>query len=289
MILIDAHHHLWDPSVGEYPWMTADLEVLRRVYSLADLTPHIVGNRVRATVVVQVRADVAETVDLLALSAATPLLAGVVGWVDLTSADAGADIARLRAGAGGDRLVGLRHAAADEPDPQWLLREDVDAAMAAITEHDLTFDLEITPRELAAASKLVRRHPDLRFFVDHGAKPPIAQGFCHEWATGIAELAEAPNVWCKLSGLVTQDVWTQWSVQRLQPYVDHLLTVFGTSRLMFGSDWPVCELAASYEDVLDAARRCLHHLTPAEHDDIFCGNAQHAYSLSLTTAEEFDR
>lgn len=283
MTIVDAHHHLWDPAVGDYPWMTGDYAALRRRYDVHDLEPHLAANDVSATIVVQARADLAETVELLESCTRTPVIVGVVGWVDLTSGDAGAQIDGLRRGVGGRHLVGMRHGAADEADPSWLLRDDVDFGLRALAVRGLTFDLEITPRELAAANTLVRRHPQLRFVVDHGAKPPIAEGWSQDWADGISMLAQRPNVWCKLSGLVTEASWTTWTPADLQPYVDHLIDAFGPGRLIFGSDWPVCELAASYDRVLAAARHALVALTSDERRDIFCTNALHVYQPPIST------
>ncbi|MCW2557739.1 MAG: hypothetical protein JWP55_1703 [Mycobacterium sp.] len=283
MTIVDAHHHLWDPDVGDYPWMTGDYAALRRRYDVGDLQPHLLDNDVSATIVVQVRADLAETAQLLELCTRTPVIVGVVGWVDLIRPDVGAQIDGLRSGAGGRHLVGLRHGAADEADPSWLLGEDVDTGMGALAGRGLTFDLEITARELAAANTLVRRHPELRFVVDHGAKPPIAEGWSRDWADGISALAQSPNVWCKLSGLVTEASWTTWTPADLQPYVDHLVTAFGPARLMFGSDWPVCELAATYDRVLAVAQDGLAALTPDERRDIFSCNVLRAYQPPTST------
>lgn len=277
MTIVDAHHHLWDPAVGEYPWMTGDFAVLRRRYDLADLLPQLRATGVSATIVVQVRADLAETVELLELCTRTTTIVGVVGWADLTAPDAAAQIDMLRTGPGGQHLVGLRHGVADEPDPHWLLRDDVDTALRALTDRGLTFDLEITTRELGAANALARRHPQLRFVVDHGAKPPIAQGWHQDWADGISDLALNPNVWCKLSGLVTEASWTSWTPTDLQPYVEHLIRSFSAQRLMFGSDWPVCELAASYTQVLAAANRSLLALSDGERRNILNDNALRFY------------
>lgn len=289
MTVVDAHHHLWDPDVGDYPWMTGDYAALRRRYDLGDLQPHLQGNDVTATIVVQVRADLAETVELLELCTRTAVIVGVVGWADLTSRDLGAQIDGLRSGVGGRHLVGLRHGAADEADPGWLLRDDVDLGMRELTARGLTFDLEITARELDAAHTLVRRHPTLRFIVDHGAKPPIAEGWSQDWADGITVLAQSPNVWCKLSGLATEASWTTWTPADLQPYVDHLVGAFGPARLMFGSDWPVCELAASYDRVLAAAQHGMAALTSDQRRDIFSCNALHAYHLPTSTTLGEDR
>jgi L-fuconolactonase len=284
--IVDAHHHLWDPAVGQYPWMTGGHAVLRRRYDLDDLSPHLLDNDVSATIVVQVRADLDETVSLLESSTRASPIAGVVGWADLTSPDVAGQIEALRAGPGGENLVGLRHAAADEPDPHWLLREDVGAAMVVLADRDLAFDLEISPRELASADTLARSHPKVRFVVDHGAKPPIAAGWDPHWANGIGTLAENPNVWCKLSGLVTESSWTTWTAADLKPYVQHLVRTFGASRLMFGSDWPVCELAASYRQVVGAARDAVGPLSPEEFRDVFSRNALRFYRPSSRFREE---
>jgi L-fuconolactonase len=257
--------------------MTGDFAVLRRRYDVDDLRPHLIANKVTATIAVQVRADLAETVDLLELCSRTPLIVGVVGWADLTSPDLGVQIDELRAGAGGAHLVGLRHAAADEPDPHWLLRQDVGAGMRVLADRGLTFDLEITARELPAADALVRRHPKVPFVVDHGAKPPIAEGWSRKWGDGIAALGQNPHVWCKLSGLVTEASWTTWKPADLQQYVDHLLRAFGARRLMFGSDWPVCELASPYDQVVAAAAHCLAALDAEARRDIFRRNALRFY------------
>jgi L-fuconolactonase len=277
--IVDAHHHLWDPDVGEYPWMTGDFAALRRRYDLADLSPLLRTNGVSATIVVQVRADLAETVELLAMCTRTTTLVGVVGWVDLTASDVGGQIETLRTGLGGRHLVGLRHGVADEPDPHWLLREDVDTAFEVLADRGLTFDLEITARELAAATAVARRHPHLRLVVDHGAKPAIAAGWPQDWAEGISALAQHPNVWCKLSGLITEASWSTWTPADLQPYVDHLIRTFGAQRLMFGSDWPVCELVTSYQQVLATATRGLAALTTEERRNILSRNALSFYGL----------
>lgn len=257
--------------------MTGEFAALRQRYDLADLRPHLVANGVGATIVVQVRADLAETVDLLEVASRTAEVVGVVGWVDLTSSDVAGQLDLLRSGVGGEHLVGVRHAAADEPDPDWLLRDDVDAGMRLVAASGLAFDLEITARELPAAGVLVRRHADVRFVVDHGAKPPVATGWSQRWADGIAALAANPNVWCKLSGLVTEASWSSWTAADLRPYVDHLLAVFGAERLIFGSDWPVCELAASYGQVMAAATETLATLDPANREKIMYDNALHVY------------
>ena len=227
---------------------------------------------------VQARADVRETQDLLALTARHPFLAGVVGWVDLTSAQAARQLAALRTGYAGQRLVGVRHDVSAEPDPAWLLRADVRRGLDAVADAGLAFDLEVTPRELAAAARVAAAHPDLRFVLDHLGKPPVAAGGSALWRRGFAGLAALGNVWCKLSGLVTEADWARWTDADLAPYLAEAAARFGPGRLLFGSDWPVCTLAASYGQVLAAVRRSF----PApDLEKIFWLNASAVYRLDL--------
>ena len=278
-MIVDAHHHFWDPSTAEYPWLTDELAVIRRAFGPADLEPSLQASGVDATVLVQTRSSLDETLEFLAIAAATPFVRGVVGWVDLTDPGVVDVLARLRAGPGGDRLVGIRHQAHDEPDPDWLVRDDVVRGVAAVGSAGLAYDLLVRERELPAARALARRLPDVRFVVDHLAKPRIASGKLEPWATRIAEFRELDHVACKASGMVTEADWSAWTPNDLQPFVDHVLDVFGPDRLMFGSDWPVCLLASTYEEVLDAARETLGGLDEADVTKVFGGTAAAVYRL----------
>jgi len=280
-MIIDAHHHLWDAAHGEYPWMTGRYAPLRREYTLTDLLPELTAHGVQATVVVQARADLRETQDLLALAARHPVLAGVVGWADLTAAHVDRQLQALRTSYAGQRLVGVRHDASAELDPAWLLRSDVQRGLDAVADAGLAFDLDVTPRELAAAARVAAAHPDLRFVLDHLGKPPVAAGGSALWRRGFAGLAALGNVWCKLSGLVTEADWARWADADLAPYLAEAVRRFGPGRLLFGSDWPVCTLAASYRQVLAAVRRGLPALDPAETEQIFGLNASAVYRLDL--------
>jgi len=277
-MIIDAHHHLWDPAQGEYPWMTGRFAPLRRAYTPADLLPELTAHGVHATVVVQARADVRETQDLLALAARHPVLAGVVGWVDLTAARVDRQLEALRAGYGGQRMVGVRHDVSSEPDPGWLLRSGVQRGLDAVADAGLAFDLEVTPRELPAAARVAAAHPDLRFVLDHLGKPPVAAGGSALWRRGFAALAALGNVWCKLSGLVTEADWARWTDADLAPYLAAAMARFGPGRLLFGSDWPVCTLASSYGQVLAAVRGSV---PPPDHEKIFWLNASAVYRLDV--------
>jgi L-fuconolactonase len=278
-VIVDAHHHVWDPATADYPWLTDELAAIRRRFTPDDLAPELAAAGIDATVVVQTRSSQEETTELLVLAAATPFIRGVVGWVDLTDPGVAGAIETLRAGPGGDRLVGIRHQVHDEADTEWLLRDDVMRGIAAVGAAGLTYDLLVRARELPAALEVARRLPTVRFVIDHLAKPPIAIGAIEPWAGRIAPFAELPHVSCKVSGLVTEADWSTWTAADLQPYVDHAVHVFGPDRLIFGSDWPVCLLAASYEGVVEAALSTLEALDVVEQAAVMGGNATRIYGL----------
>jgi L-fuconolactonase len=251
MPVVDAHQHFWDPNAADYPWMTGDYEPLRRRFQPADLEPQLTEAGIDATIVVQARHELDETRRLLEIAEATDWVAGVVGWVDLTASDVDRTIATIRAEPGGERLVGIRHQVHDEPDPGWLLRPDVLRGLAAVADAGLAFDLLVRTRGLQAAVDVARRLPQLVLVVDHLAKPPVSSGEVEPWASLLRELGALEHVTAKVSGLVTEASWTGWRRSNLEPYVKIALDVFGPDRLMFGSDWPVCLLAAGYQEVFD--------------------------------------
>ena len=278
-MIVDAHHHFWDPSKADYPWLTDELAVIRRPFGPDDLAPSLRAAGVEATVLVQTRSSFEETVDFLAIAAATPFVRGVVGWVDLTDAAVGDTLAELRERPGGDHLVGIRHQAHDEPDPDWLIRDEVVRGVEAVGRAGLVYELLVRTRELPAALLLARRLPDVPFVVDHIAKPPIAHGSLEPWASRMAPFAELGHVACKVSGMVTEADWSSWTQADLRPYVDHVVRVFGPERLLFGSDWPVCLLAATYGGVIDAARQTLDGLGGDDLAKVFGGTAERLYRL----------
>ncbi len=278
-MVVDAHHHLWDPGTRRHAWLD-ELPPLRRPFRIGDFSQLAAAHSVTASVLVQVLASAAETGEFLALAARTPLLAGVVGWADLTAPGVAAELTRLRGLPGGDRLAGLRHLVQDEPDPDWLSRPDVRRGLRAVGDAGLVYDLLVRPGQLPAAIAVVRDLDSVRFVLDHGAKPDIAHGQAEPWSTLIGELAAAPNVSCKLSGLVTE-AGPGWTAAQITPYADRLLACFGPGRLMFGSDWPVCTLAAGYGDVLGLAETVLARLSPAERDAVLAGTAASWYGLRL--------
>jgi L-fuconolactonase len=278
-VIVDAHHHLWDPATADYPWLTDELAVIRRRFTPDDLAPALEATGVDATILVQTRSSQEETAEFLAIAAATPFIRGVVGWVDLTDPSVADGIAALREVPGGERLVGIRHQVHDEPDPEWLLRKDVVRGIRAVGAAGLVYDLLLRPRELPAAAELARALPDVRFVIDHLAKPPIASGELEPWRERIAAFAALDHVAAKLSGLVTEASWSSWTPGDLGPSVDHALEVFGPDRLLFGSDWPVCLLAASYQDVVEAAMTTLSALSAVQRAAVMGANATRIYGL----------
>jgi L-fuconolactonase len=278
---IDGHVHVWDLAVRDQAWTAGAYAPLHRSFALADLA----GERERAgidgAVLVQTLAVAEETPELLRLAGADPAVVGVVGWVDLTSADVAEHLGRLQAEPCGDRLVGIRHLVQGEADPRWLCRPDVRRGLAAVADAGLAYDLLILPHQLPAAHETAAALPALRFVVDHLAKPAIAAGQLEPWATGLRALASLPNVTCKLSGMVTEADWTTWTVEHLRPYAECVLDAFGADRVLFGSDWPVCTLAAGYGEVVRTAEQLVAALGPAEREAVFGGAARAAYRLAL--------
>lgn len=297
MTRIDAHHHLWrlkdspqhTPGPGPRPhdWLdTPDMAPVRRDFTLDDLAPETAAAGIDRTILVQVLPDVDETADFLALAASSDLVAGVVGWVDLTAGDVADTLAALRAGPGGELLVGIRHLVQAEPDPAWLNRPDVRRGLAAVTDADLVYDLLTVPEQLPAALDTVRALPGLTFVLDHISKPPIASGEQEPWAGRIRELAAEPNVFCKLSGMVTEADRNSWTTSDLRPYADVVLDAVGPSRVMFGSDWPVCLLAASYDELVRTTEELTSGLSADERAEVFGGTAARAYRLPLDRPRE---
>jgi L-fuconolactonase len=279
-LIVDSHHHFWDPSRRDYPWMGDELASIRKPFGPTELRPLLAAGGVDRTLLVQTVSSVGETGDFLETASAADFIAGVVGWVDLTDPAVGKTLAALRKSPGGNYLVGIRHQVHDEPDPNWLLRDDVLHGIKTVGDADLVYDLLVRTRELPAAREVVRRFPDVRFVIDHMAKPRIAAGPRDpEWERAMAAIAELPNVSCKLSGMVTEASWTEWTPADLAPYVHRALDWFGPERCMFGSDWPVCLLAASYAEVLQALSYALSELNAVEIEGVLGGNAARIYSV----------
>jgi L-fuconolactonase len=260
-VIVDAHQHFWDPATAEYPWMTDDVASLRRRFGPEDLEPLLREHGVAGTVVVQARHSLDETRSLLAIAAETSFVLGVVGWVDLTG-----DVERQLRDVDGS-LVGVRHQVHDEPDPAWLLRDDVQRGLDAVGEAGLVYDLLVRTRELPAAIATVERRPSARFVLDHVGKAPRSDADRHAWAEGVRALAELPNVACKLSGLLTEGDPAGTAERALE--------WFGPDRCLFGSDWPVCVLASAsaYADSIAIA---------GGDPGVLGGNAIRTYGLELS-------
>jgi L-fuconolactonase len=280
VFVVDAHQHFWDPAKASYPWMTDALAPIRRRFGPEDLEPLLAANGIDRTILVQTRSSLDETREFLATAAEHDFIAGVVGWIDLT-ADVAKQIASLRAGPGGAKLVGIRHQVHDEADPEWLAKKDVRRGIAAVGKAGLTYDILVRTRELPAALALVKALPDMRFVIDHIAKPPIASGETADWAARLKPFAAAPNVFIKLSGMVTEADWKRWTVRDITPYVQRVLEWFGPERCVFGSDWPVCLVAASYARVIDVCGQAIGDLAADDRERIFGGNAALAYRLGV--------
>ena len=279
---VDAHHHVWDLAARDQPWITGPaMGPIRRSFGLDDLGPEAAAAGVTATVVVQTLPDVTETEELLDLAAATPLVAGVVGYVDLAAPDVGEQLDQLRERPSGAWLAGIRSLVHDEPDPGWLTRTAVLAGLREVARRGLVYDLLVRPRQLEAALAAVTQVPEGRYVVDHLAKPAIASGGWEPWASGLARLAAPGNVVAKLSGLVTEADWSSWSTGNLRPYVEHAVAAFGPDRLLFGSDWPVCTLAAPYGRVVATTEALVGDLSTSERAAVLGGTAAAVYRLVI--------
>lgn len=274
---IDSHHHVWDLTVRDQAW-TVDFPPLRRSFHWEELEPRLDDHGIDGTILVQTVTLAEETPELLALAVEQPRIRGVVGWVDLTAPDVEQALADLRGSPGGEWLVGIRHQVQAEDDPRWLLRDDVRRGLQAVSDAGLVYDLLVTHPQLPAAVEVVDRVPGLRWVVDHAGKPPLATGDLRDWRRHVTALAERESVACKLSGLVTE-ASDDWTYDDLAPVAGHVLECFGADRVMFGSDWPVCLLRASYDEVVALSDVLLDALEPGEQLDAWGGTARRWYDL----------
>ncbi|MGA1618758.1 MAG: amidohydrolase family protein, partial [Pirellulales bacterium] len=258
---IDAHQHFWRYSPAEYPWIGPGMERLARDYLPADLEAVAGPLQVTGSIVVQARQSLAESRWLLELAATHPFIRGVVGWVDLRCDTVADDLAPL---AVEQNFVGVRHVVQDEPDPRFLLRDDFLRGLHTLHQFGLTYDLLVFPHQLPAAVELAGRLPEQPFVLDHLAKPPVKTGMLAGWEKDLRALARHDNVCCKLSGLVTEADWNDWQPDDFSRYFEVALEAFGPHRLMAGSDWPVCLLAAEYAEVWDILDRAIAQLSATE-------------------------
>jgi L-fuconolactonase len=283
--IIDAHHHVWDLAVRDQPWISgAEMTPIRRSFGLDDLRPPALAAGVRATVLVETVNIAAETPEMLSLAAADPLAAAVVGWTDLTSPAVAGELARLAALPGGSHLAGIRHQVQSEPDPDWLRRPDVLRGLRAVAAAGLCYDLVIRPHQLPAATFAAAATGGLIMVLDHAGKPPVTGPDLGTWAAEIRAFAALPNTVCKLSGLVTEAP-PGTPPAAFGAVADTILSAFGPDRIMFGSDWPVCLLAADYTQVVKLAQALTAGLSPAERTAIFCSTAARVYGIAESSME----
>jgi L-fuconolactonase len=275
---IDAHQHFWVYDPREYDWIDDSMTPLRRDFLPADLKPELEQSGFQGCVAVQARQTTEETRWLLELAAASPFILGVVGWVDLQSPQVRS---QLESVAGNLKLVGVRHVVQGEPDDRFLLRPEFLRGVSILEEFDLAYDILIYARHLSVAAEFVQKFPRQRFVLDHLAKPPIRSASLHPWAEGIRKLAAFPNVFCKLSGLVTEADWRHWKPDDMAPYLDVAFEAFGPQRLMIGSDWPVCTVAASYASAMAVVKDYLGRLSAEAQQAMLGGNAQRFWKLTL--------
>ena len=277
MIRIDAHQHFWKYSAAEYGWIDEHMAVLQSDFLPRDLKPLLDENCFEGSIAVQARQSLEETRWLLELAEQNNFILGVVGWVDLCSPQLRGQLEEL---ASHRKLVGVRHVVQDEPDDRFMSRPEFKRGIAQLAEFGLAYDLLLHPRHLPVSAQLVQEFPAQTFVLDHLAKPAIADGTLEPWRRDIRELAKFPNVFCKLSGMVTEARWRQWKQDDFRAYLDVVLDAFGPSRLMIGSDWPVCTLSADYEHAIGVALEFVQQLTETEREGILGGNCARFYRIA---------
>jgi L-fucono-1,5-lactonase len=273
---IDAHHHLWKYSAAQYPWISENMGLLRRDFLIKDLMDVLEESDIEGVITVQARQASAETRWLLDLARSHDFIRGVVGWVALADPRVERDLEHLSTHA---KLKSVRHLLHDEPDDFYILREDFNRGIKLLRDFGLRYDLLVFERHLPQTIQFVDRHPNQIFILDHIAKPRIKQGAISPWKENLTELARRENVFCKLSGLVTEASWQSWTGANLDPYLQVVLTAFGAKRVMFGSDWPVLLLSSSYKRWVDTVRHGISHLSEHEQERILGKTAAEVYRL----------
>ncbi|MGC2172294.1 MAG: amidohydrolase family protein [Candidatus Sulfotelmatobacter sp.] len=273
---IDTHQHFWKYNDRDYVWMAAGMDKLRKDHLPSDLLPLMGAAGIDATVAVQARQSLEETNWLLQLAEEHPFIRAVVGWVDLCSERVVEQLEQL---APHSKFRGVRHVVHDEPDDEFMLRKSFLNGLSQLKRFGLTYDLLVFPRHLPIACDVVKRFPDQPFVLDHIAKPPVRSGAMEPWARDLKRLAGFGNVFCKISGLVTEVRWNAWKAQDFEPYLEVVLHAFGPHRLMIGSDWPVCTLAADYTSVIDLEAGFIGRLSGDEQNAILEKNSVEFYSI----------
>jgi len=273
---IDSHQHFWRYDAARDAWITDSMAVLKRDFLPDDLAVELKANGIESSIAVQADPSENETIFLLELAERSERIAGVVGWVDLLSSRVSE---RLEHFSHFSKLRGFRHIAQAEPDDRFLAREQFVKGVAQLCAFGFTYDILIYPRQLPAAIDLVKRLSEQRFVIDHMAKPEVKSAKTSPWAAQMREIAQNKNVFCKISGLVTEADWRHWKADDFKPYLDVVFTAFGADRLMFGSDWPVCLLAATYGQVKQLIDHYVKVLPQSDQDKVLGGNAARFYGL----------
>ena len=277
---VDAHQHFWKYNPAEYEWVDDSMAAIRRDFLPEDLEPELERNEFQGSIAVQTRQTLEETRWLLELADRSSKILGVVGWVDLRSPGLRSQLSEFTKN---PKLVGIRHIVQSEPDDRFLLRQDFLQGIALLEEFDLAYDILIYTKHLPVAAEFVQRFPGQRFVLDHLAKPAIKIQEVESWAAGVRSLAAFPNVFCKLSGLVTEADWQRWKPEDITPYLDIAFATFGASRLMIGSDWPVCLVAGSYGRTMDVVKKYLQGHPAESRDAVLGGNARRFWRLKGIT------
>ncbi len=275
---IDAHQHFWKFDATEYFWIADQMNALKRDFLPGDLLPELQGTGFDGSVAVQARQCLEETRWLLDLADKNDFIKGVVGWIDLCSEKSEEQVKKF---ADHSKFSGVRHVLHDEPDDRFMLKDSFLSGIKMLGRYNLVYDILIFPRHLSYASELVSLFPQQKFVLDHLAKPFIRDGILSPWADRIEQLAKHPNVSCKLSGMVTEAIWHGWSKEDFKPYLDVIFDSFGPSRLMIGSDWPVCTLSSGYNSTMNIVIDYIHSLTTNEQDMILGRNAIRIYNLKI--------
>ena len=273
---IDAHQHFWKYDALRQSWITEEMDIIRRDFLPGQLATELKENNIDGTVAVQADQTEEETAFLLELANSNPYIRGVVGWVDLQSNGIADKLASLKSF---QKLKGFRHILQSEPDDSFMLRPAFLNGLRELTRHDFTYDLLVFPKHLTQVETLVNKLPQQRFVIDHLAKPQIRDGEINQWEKDIRAIAGNPNVWCKLSGMVTEADWKNWKKEDIYPFIDVVLESFGAKRIMFGSDWPVCLLAASYSQVTGIVHDYFENFSEDEKKEIFGKSASLFYKL----------
>lgn len=279
---IDSHLHFWNLSIREQEWMIGhEFDLINRNFDMSDLQEDLEKSNVDHAILVQTVSVPEETGEFLSLAAATPKIAGVVGWVDMEKQDITQNIESHLLHPNSNYLVGIRDLAQFKSDNNWLINTNVSKNIKRLSNYDLVYDLLITPNQLPAAVNLVRDTPDVNFVLDHIAKPNISEGHNENWSVLMKKLSQSPNVVVKISGMITQTNWGNWSEEEFYPYIELIAKYFGPNRMMFGSDWPVCLLSGSYQQVVTVVESAISNWSELEKEMIWSSTAIRAYGLNL--------